>query len=232
MSEAKRVVVYARVSTTEQAREGVSLDLQVARTTAYCEALGMKVVSVVRDAGCSGKNLRRPGMQEVERLIDRKQIDAVAIHKLDRLSRSVVDFGSLLERYKKRGITLVSVQDHLDTSSASGMLVVNLMMSVSQWERDIISERTREALQQVKAQGKHLGKPPVGWSVVGGELVANERYPLVERAHRLRRAGFTLGEIARAFVADGEVTATGGTRWHATTISRMLRAPLRSSVAS
>lgn len=228
MSGGHRVAVYARVSTTEQAREGVSLDMQVESAAGYCRALGMNVMHVVRDEGRSGKDLRRPGIEELDRLIERREIDAVAIYKLDRISRSVADFAALLQRYEKRGVSLVSVNDQLDTASASGRLVVNVMLCVSQWEREVIGERTRDALAQLKASGRHLGSPPVGFDLVDGRLMPNERHALVRRAHRLRDQGLTLTAIARAFMADGEVTATGGCRWHPATVARMLKSPVRS----
>ena len=225
---ASRVVIYCRVSTADQAREGVSLDLQENRVRDYCRAMDLEVVEVIRDEGWSAKSLDRPGMARMFELIDQRVIDGALVYKLDRLTRSVVDFGSLLQRFEERNIALMSVRDSLDTSSAAGRLVTNIMLSVSQWEREVIGERTREALAQVKARGTHLGQPPVGYRVSSGRLVATERHRLVRRAHELRAGGMTLREIADALEQEGEVTGSGLSTWHPKQVSRLLSSPVQS----
>ncbi len=226
-----RIAVYCRVSTAEQAKDGVSLAMQEERIRDYCRALDLTVVEVIRDEGHSGKNLKRPGVERLRELVQAGAINGIVIFKLDRLTRSVVDFGTLLGKLDDAGVALLSVKDSLDTSSASGRLVVNIMLSVSQWEREIISERTVEALAEVKAQGKHLGKPPVGYRVQDGKLVPTDRYRQVEKAHALRAENMTLKAIAERFESDGEVTGAGGTTWHPNTVSRLLKAPLLEGVA-
>lgn len=224
--ETRRVAIYCRVSTAEQARDGLSLDVQEGRIRDYCNALELTVVEVIRDEGHSGKDLDRPGVERIFELIAEGAIDAVAIHKLDRLTRSVEDFGRLLRELDEAGVSLLSVKDSLDTSNASGRLVVNIMLSVSQWEREVIVERTKEALAEAKAKGTYLGKPPVGWRVEGGQLVPSDRYWIVERVHGLRGDGLTLKQIAARMNDDEIPTATGSGGWHVSTVQRALRAPL------
>ena len=93
-------------------------------------------------------------------LVDAGQIDMVIIAKLDRLTRSVADLAELLKRFEKQRVSLVSVADSLDTSSAAGRLVLNIMVSVSQWEREAIGERTRDAMRHKRASGERVGTVP------------------------------------------------------------------------
>lgn len=221
-----RIAVYCRVSTSDMARDGVSLDMQEERIRDYCRALDLPVVEVVRDEGHSGKSLDRPGVERLRELVRSGAINGIVIYKLDRLTRSVVDFGMLLAELDGARVALLSVKDSLDTSSASGRLVVNIMLSVSQWERETISERTVEALRHVKASGKYLGKPPVGYRVEAGKLVPTDRYRLVEKAHALRAEGLTLKAIAERLESDGEATGGGNAAWHPNSVARLLKAPL------
>src|SRR5713226_403369 len=107
---------------------------------------GAEIVELIVDGGESAKNLNRPGMERLLALVDQGKFQTVIIAKLDRLTRSVKDLAELLERFQKRGVSLVSVAESLDTGSAAGRLVINIMTAVSQWEREAIGERTRDAM--------------------------------------------------------------------------------------
>jgi DNA invertase Pin-like site-specific DNA recombinase len=202
------------------------MEMQERRMRDYCSALDLHVVEVVRDEGRSGKDLKRPGIERLRELVDDREVDDVVIFKLDRLTRSVIDFGTLLGELERGGVSLLSVRDSLDTSSASGRLVVNVMLSVSQWERETISERTVDALAQARANGTYLGKPPVGYRVENGQLVPTERYAIVERVHRLKSSGMTLAAIAQVFNNERVPTGSGSGRWYAASVARVLKAPL------
>ena len=141
----RRAMGYVRVSTDDQAREGVSLDVQEARIRAYCDAKGWQLVSIVRDEGKSAKDLKRPGLQELLTALPRWQrdFDALVVVKLDRLTRSVRDLGNLMDAFKRARVGFTSIQESVDTASASGELFFNLVASVSQWERRAIGERTQ-----------------------------------------------------------------------------------------
>jgi len=102
---------------------------------------GAELAELIIDAGESAKSLNRPGMARLLSLVDAGAVDTIIIAKLDRLTRSVRDLAELLERFTRRGVSLVSVADALDTRSAAGRLVLNIMVSVSQWEREAIGER-------------------------------------------------------------------------------------------
>jgi DNA invertase Pin-like site-specific DNA recombinase len=143
-----RAVGYVRVSTDIQVQEGVSLDAQKMRIQAHCTAMDIKLVDVLVDAGASANSLDRPGIQETLKMLQQGKVDALIVMKLDRLTRSVKDLGYLCEAYFSDGKpwSLLSVSDSIDTRSASGKLILNVLTSVAQWEREAISDRTKEAM--------------------------------------------------------------------------------------
>jgi DNA invertase Pin-like site-specific DNA recombinase len=140
-----KAVGYVRVSTDKQADRGVSLDAQAEKIRAMTVVHGAKLVEIIVDGGESAKSLQRPGVEQLLALVDGKKVQAVIVAKLDRLTRSVKDLCELLERFTRRGVALVSVAESLDTGSAAGRLVLNIMTAVSRWEREAIGERTRDA---------------------------------------------------------------------------------------
>src|SRR5262245_51140290 len=123
-----RAVAYVRVSTEKQADFGVSLEAQTQKVRAMAVVQGAEIVDIITDAGESAKSLNRPGMVKLLALVDAGDVDVVIIAKLDRLTRSVADLAQLLKRFERRGVSLVSVADALDTRSAAGRLVLNIMV--------------------------------------------------------------------------------------------------------
>ena len=149
-----KAVGYIRVSTDKQVDHGISLDAQRAKLDAYAALYDIELVSVIVDAGVSAKTLDRPGLQQALGMLKKGEANALLIAKLDRLTRSVKDLGTLVERYfSSDKITLLSVADSIDTRTAAGRLVLNVLGSVAQWERETISERTTEAMHHLKEQG-------------------------------------------------------------------------------
>ena len=120
------------------------------------------LLDIIVDGGESAKSLQRPGMEQLLTLVDGKQVQAVIVAKLDRLTRSVKDLCTLLERFERRSVALISVAESLDTGSAAGRLVLNIMTAVSQWEREAIGERTRDALNHKRSHGERVGNIPFG----------------------------------------------------------------------
>lgn len=155
------------------------------------------------DAGLSAKSLDRPQLQAaLDRLSTppkRRDVDGIVVAKLDRLSRSVVDFAGVLERARARQWSLVAIDLGVDTSTATGEMVANVMMAVAQWERRVIGERTSAAMQAAKRQGKHMGRHSALPEETGARLL------------ELRRTR-TLAATADALNAEGYVTAMG-TPW-------------------
>src|SRR5215468_4250140 len=160
---AMKAIGYVRVSTEKQADFGVSLEAQSEKVRAMAVVQGAELAEVIIDAGESAKSLNRPGMARLLSLVDTGAVDIVIIAKLDRLTRSVKDLAELLERFTRRGVSLVSVAESLDTGTAAGRLVLNIMTAVSQWEREAIGERTRDAMGHKKANGERVGTIPFGF---------------------------------------------------------------------
>jgi site-specific DNA recombinase len=196
------VVGYTRVSTEEQARDGVSLDAQAEKLRAYALVKDWTLAELIRDAGHSAKSLKRPGMARLLTLVEARQVDVVMVYKLDRLTRSVVDLGKLMELFKQKRVDLVSLQESLDATTATGELMMNLLASVSQWERKVIGERTRDALQHLKAQGKRYCH------------TVYDNPQVIARMHQLRTAGYSYEVIAQELNDAGIPTALGKP-WHA-----------------
>ena len=136
-----KTVGYIRVSTDKQADRGVSLDAQAEQIRAMAVVQGGELIDIIVDGGESAKTLNRPGMTRLLALVDAGEVKAVIVAKLDRLTRSVKDLCTLLERFERRGVALVSVAESLDTGSAAGRLVLNIMTAVSQWERRSVNGR-------------------------------------------------------------------------------------------
>lgn len=223
---------YVRVSTDKQADFGVSLEAQTAKIRAMAVVQGADLVDVIVDAGESAKSLHRPGMARLLALVDAGAVDTVIIAKLDRLTRSVADLAELLKRFERRGVSLVSVADSLDTRSAAGRLVLNIMVSVSQWEREAIGERTRDAMRHKRAKGERVGTVPFGYQVAadGVQLVAETREQgLLARMRGLQAAGWTLRAIAADLNADGLLTRRGGAWQHQYVAAALRTSPLAAA---
>jgi DNA invertase Pin-like site-specific DNA recombinase len=217
-----RAIGYIRVSTDKQAEQGHSLDAQRAKLEAYASLYDLELVEVIVDEGASAKNLDRPELPRVLSALAEGRADAVLVTKLDRLTRSVRDLGELMERSQREGWSIRSVGEQLDTASAAGRLVVNILGAVSQWEREAIGERTSAAMQQMKREGLHTGgKVPFGYDCVEGKLVINEAQQTVIAEMRRRRAnGESLRTIASWLTEEGHLPASG--RWHAETVKTVI----------
>jgi site-specific DNA recombinase len=176
------------VSTEKQADKGDSLDAQLEKIRAMAVVQGAEVVEVIQDAGESAKSLQRPGMARLLAMVDAGEVQVVIIAKLDRLTRSVRDLGDLLEQFTKKGVALVSVAESLDTGSAAGRLVLNIMTAVSQWEREAIAERTATALQHKKSHRQVYSPTPYGFERDGEALV-----PLPQEQDVIGRFGCAVG---------------------------------------
>jgi DNA invertase Pin-like site-specific DNA recombinase len=214
-----RAIGYARVSTDKQADSGVSLEAQQEKLRAMAVVQGATLLEVIVDAGESAKTLDRPGMDRLLALVDARKVDVVIIAKLDRLTRSVKDLALLLERFTRRGVALVSMAESLDTNTAAGRLVLNIMVSVSQWEREAIGERTRDAMAHMKATRQAYSPTPYGFQRNGDVLAAaDDEQGTVQQIREWHRAGWTLRKIAGELNRLGVATKNGGAAWYASTV--------------
>ena len=219
----KKAIGYIRVSTADQADSGLSLQYQEAKIRAYAEAMDIELIDVVADAGYSAKTLNRPQIQSIIGMITSQAIDAVVILKLDRLTRSVRDLGAVVELIEKNNIALVSVQDSINTSTAAGRLVLNVIGSVAQWESEAIGERTKAAMGVKKAAGQRVGTIPYGFTLAadGVTLIENEaEQNALKLIRQLRSKGLSFRKIGAELARRGIATKKGGA-WAATTIKQL-----------
>jgi DNA invertase Pin-like site-specific DNA recombinase len=206
-SKGSRAVGYVRVSTSKQEMSPAAQEEKI-RTLAKLQGSELVKVITDRESAKQGSIHTRPGMQEAMWLIDHGHADRIIVAKLDRLSRSVVDLGELLIWLNKKGASLVSVvETWMDTGSAVGMMIINIMTSVAQWERDAISERTSAVLQYKRAHGQAYGHTPYGMRAAGqsmpGKMMAGKRLvsdpaeqAIIARVRAMHNKGSTLQAIA------------------------------------
>ena len=219
---ALELIGYARVSTDEQALYGYGLDAQEAKLREHARRAGAEMV-VIRDEGSSGKTLERPGLMRALTRIAAGDADGLVVAKLDRLTRSVIDFAMILEWFSAAGALLVALDFDLDTSTPSGRLVATIMAGVAEWERGIIAQRTRDGLAAARAQGRPVGRP-----AVPDELAQRIR-------HMREEDSMTLQAICDRLNADQVPTARGATAWRPSAIQRALgyeRRPRRRKIAT
>lgn len=207
----RTVVGYIRVSTDEQADSGAGLAAQRAAIAMEADRRGWTLLAVHEDAGASGKSLSgRPGLLAALSAVQDGRASALVVAKLDRLSRSLLDFAALMERSRRQGWALVALDLGVDTTTPSGEMMANVLAVFAQFERRLVGQRTRDALAQKRAAGVRLGRPrALGDTTL--QLIA-----------QLRRQGRALHAIAAELNASGVASGHGG-RWHATTVRRLLQ---------
>jgi site-specific DNA recombinase len=209
-----KAVGYIRVSTDKQAEHGVSLDAQQAKLVAYAALYDLTLVEMIVDAGASAKTLERPGLQRALAMLRRGKAAALLVAKLDRLTRSVEDLGELIRTVFVPGKAgLLSVGEQIDTRTAAGRLVLNVLGSVAQWERETIGERTREALAHKRASGKRTSLyAPYGSQLAadGQMLIADEAEQAMLAAIReARQRGLSQRAVVAELTRQGFTTRVG-----------------------
>src|SRR5664280_1839930 len=207
-----RAVGYRRVSTIEQADSGAGLAAQQLIIEAEAARRGWVLEEVHTDEAASGKSLvGRVALETAITAVESGRADVLVVAKLDRLSRSLLDFANLMARAQSNGWNLVALDLGIDLSTPAGEFLASVMASAAQWERRIIGQRTREGLAVKQAQGVRLGGPQV------------VRQEVVSRIAASRADGATLTAIADELTAEGVPTAKGGLRWYPSTIRAILR---------
>ncbi len=217
---------YARVSTDEQAREGVSLEAQQTRIRAYAQAKDLLLGDILVDEGRSGKDLKRPALQELLARCDRGDVAHVIVWKLDRLTRRTRHLLSLVEdTFLAKHIELHSVSESLDTSTPHGRFVLTIFGGLAQMERELIGERTRSALAFKRENGQPTSHPPLGFRVNGNRRRMVPIPAELETVHWILdrwRSGLSYRAIAAKLNENGAPTKHG-TRWYHTTIARIVQ---------
>lgn len=210
------MVGYARVSTDEQAANGAGMAAQHEEIAREAARRGWRVIAIHDDGGASGRTLDgRPGLAAALRAVATGEADALVVLKLDRLSRSLIDFARLLERARREGWAVIAFDLGVDTTTPAGELVANVMASVAQWERRVIGERTRSALAVRRDQGVRLGRPPSVPDAVRRRIIS------------ARAEGRTLRSIADELNTERVPTGQGARRWHPETVRAIALAAQR-----
>jgi site-specific DNA recombinase len=191
-------VAYCRVSTEEQAAEGFSIARQADKLRVYAELHELGEVTVIADPGLSGKNLERPGLQQLLHMVNEGHVANVLTWRLDRLSRNLVDLIMLADEFGQRGVALHSFTEKIDLSSATGRMFYNILGSFAQFYREQLAENVRMGMHQAVRQGKWINRPKTGYDLIDGELVPNEMAPVVKRIFAMRNDGASQTEIADA----------------------------------
>jgi len=222
----QKAVGYCRVSTEGQAVDGVSLDAQRAKIQAWCAANDFELIGVYVDAGISGKRAdNRPELQNALNTVTRVK-GALVVYSLSRLARSTKDTISISDRLEKAGSDLVSLSEKLDTTSAAGKMVFRLFAVLSEFERDLVSERTKAALAHMRQQGKAMGQLPFGHDLAadGETLVKNPaELKAVVLIRKLKEQGLSLRAIARQLETEQIPTKSGNASWTHTAVQSILR---------
>lgn len=194
-----KAAIYVRVSTEEQAKEGFSLAGQEQALKDHAKLLGYDIYKIYKDEGKSAKDMHRPAMQQMLKDAEKRYFSAIIVYKLDRFSRSLKDLILTIEKLKEIDIDFVSVQDRIETASASGKLMFHIISSFAEFERDIISERTRFGMVEKAKEGGVVSKAPLGYKIVDGQLIIDS-----EQAEKVRiifkeflESGDSLNKIAK-----------------------------------
>lgn len=203
------VIAYLRVSTEEQVASGAGLDAQRATIAQECERRGVELAATYEDAGASGKSLGgRLALAEALHRLATGEASVLIVAKLDRLARSVADFATLVRQAESEGWAILACDLGLDMTTPTGGLLANVTASVAEWERQVIAQRTREALAAKRAAGVRLGRPRLLDPSVADEI------------HRSRASGETLQAIANRLNATG-ITTPSGKNWSPTLVRKV-----------
>jgi DNA invertase Pin-like site-specific DNA recombinase len=229
-----KAALYTRVSTEDQAKEGFSLEAQISRLRSYCEARGWEVFKEYVDDGYSGRDVKRPAYKEL--MIDIAQWDVLLVLKMDRIHRNSRNFMEMMDLLRSHEKEFVSMTESLDTSTAMGRFVVDIIQRIAQLESEQIGERVYAGMHQ-KAntpldrldpdKSPYLGfNHPYGYDYSEGRLLVNSvEREVVKKIFLMYLEGNSMGEIAKLLNRIEAPTKRGG-RWDKRTVSNMLQNPL------
>lgn len=174
-SQKPLAAIYIRVSTEEQARQGISLAAQEEALQNYAKALGFDILKIYRDEGKSAKDIKgRPEMTQLLKDAELRKFQAIFIYKLDRFSRSLRDLIETIEKLKEWGIDFVSLQDKIETTSASGKLMFHIISAFAEFERNVTGERTKFAMDKKARDGSPTTRAPYGYKIENKKLIADQ----------------------------------------------------------
>jgi len=224
-AEKTKAVIYTRVSTEDQAKEGFSLDAQLDKLRAYCKARDWTIIDEYIDDGFSGRNVKRPAYTSM--MENMEKWDLLLVLKMDRIHRNSKNFMLMMEFLNKHEKEFVSMSESFDTSTAMGRFVMNIIQLIAQLESEQIGERVYIGMEQkARINGGVLGfNIPYGYDYIDGRLVVNlEESKTVKDIYSWYNRGKSMGEIAKMLNSSKIPTKRGGL-WAKKTISSILKNP-------
>ena len=221
-----KVAIYTRVSTEDQAKEGFSLDAQLEKLRSYCKARDWDIGGEYVDDGYSGRNVKRPAYTRMMEEMDKW--DTLLVIKMDRIHRNSKNFMLMMEDLKKHGKEFVSMTESLDTSTAMGRFVMDIIQRIAQLESEQIGERVYIGMEQkAKTNGGVLGfNIPYGYDYVDGKLVVNpDEARVVKDIYSWYKQGKSMGKIAE-MLNNAKIPTKRGGFWAKKTVSSILKNPV------
>lgn len=224
LSLSKSAVIYCRVSTVGQVTDGVSLGAQERSCREWAVKNGFSNVKVFADAGLSGKSAaNRPELQKALKEATRQNA-CLVVYSLSRLARSIRDTLNITENLEKHKCDLVSLSESIDTTTAAGRMIFRLLATLAQFERELVSERTRAAMTFKKTQGERVGKIPFGF-VLGADgkqlLPDASEQAILSEIMEMHVAGVSQSAIARS-LNDRKVPSKSGSQWRQSSVRSIL----------
>jgi DNA invertase Pin-like site-specific DNA recombinase len=221
-----RAVIYCRVSTEDQAKEGFSLSAQEERLKAYCTAKNWTVVRTYIDDGYSGRSDDRPAYKDM--MSKRDEWDVMVVLKMDRIHRNSKNFTLMMEELKRTGKEFTSMQESFDTTTAMGRFVMDIIQRIAQLESEQIGERVYIGMQQKAKEGKGiLGfNIPFGYTIIDHGLVIEPDEAIhVEWMFTAYLSGMSLRDICEDLKARG-IRTKKQKRWYPVTVHKILSNPV------
>ena len=195
-----KVAIYSRVSTEEQAKEGLSVDAQIDKCESFCKARGWEVFKVYKDAGFSAGSLNRPALELLLRDAEEKKFNIILVYKIDRFSRKLKDLITILENLKMKGINFTSVTEQIDTTSAMGEAFFQIIGVFAQLERGMVKERVQLSFDRKINLGEALYRAPFGYIYQNKKLVKHpEKAGKIKEIFEMWNAGINYKEICKKF---------------------------------
>jgi len=193
-----KAAIYTRVSTSGQALNGESLDMQKERLIEYVKAHNWELYKAYEDGGFSGKDINRPAFQEMMKDTEAKKFDVLVVYKIDRLSRSVLDFHTTMKFLEKQNISFVSVTQQFDTTTSMGRLMLNILVDFANFEREINVDRSLDSYLKRLNDGVSSGRIPLGYKRVDKKIIIDEKMAdTAKNLFDLAFKGITVAEISR-----------------------------------
>ena len=207
-----KAIGYVRVSTEEQAKHWISLDMQRAKIEAYASLEDMDLIEILADEGISGCSIKgRPGIQKVLEMVKSRQTKAVIVYKLDRLARNTIEALQVAKLMDRNGVALHSITEKLDTKSAMGRFFFTIMASIAEMERGIIGERIQGAMARKRQLGEACNNnPPFGFRIVDFMVVPDQsEQNTIKRIHEHKDQGRTIWETVEILTRESRLNRKG-----------------------